>query len=74
MHKLALTLMCAYPLATLALTSNAVAAEEGIEARTHNGTEVMKQEPEKAVPADRVFRRPTIVFKNKEKKCSSSYR
>ena len=68
MHKLALTLMCAYPLATLALTSNAVAAEEGIEARTHNGTEVMKQEPEKAVPADRVFRRPTIVFKNKEKK------
>ena len=50
MHKLALTLMCAYPLATLALTSNAVAAEEGIEARTHNGTEVMKQEPEKAVP------------------------
>ena len=28
MHKLALTLMCAYPLATLALTSNAVAAEE----------------------------------------------
>ena len=68
MHKLALTLMCAYPLATLALTSNAVAAEEGIEARTHNGTEVMKQESEKAVPADRVFRRPTIVFKNKEKK------
>mgnify|MGYP000781043596 FL=1 len=68
MHKLALTLMCAYPLATLALTSNAVVAEEGIEARTHNGTEVMKQEPEKAVPADRVFRRPTIVFKNKEKK------
>ena len=68
MHKLALTLMCAYPLATLALTSNAVAAEEGIEARTHNGTEVMKQEPEKAVPAERVFRRPTIVFKNKEKK------
>lgn len=68
MHKLALTLMCAYPLATLALTSNAVVAEEGIEARTHNGTEVMKQEPEKAVPAERVFRRPTIVFKNKEKK------
>ena len=43
MHKLALTLMCAYPLDTLALTSNAVFAEDGIEARTHYGTVVMKQ-------------------------------
>ena len=59
---------CLLPLVTSYAAQQGEVVVDEIEARTHDGTEKMRAQPEQAVPQGKIFRRPTVVFKHKEEK------